>query len=59
VALGLLDLHAVELPRPLGVAEVGEEPDSVGLHEQGGVRALEAGQVDDVGRRRDEQRLLE
>ena len=58
-ALGLLDLHPCELPCPLGVAEVGEEPDAVLLHENRGVRALEARQVEDVGRRGDEQRLLE
>jgi hypothetical protein len=59
VALGLLDVHALDLRGALGVAEVGEEPDAVGLDEDDGVRALEAGQVDDVRRRRDEQRLLE
>jgi hypothetical protein len=58
-ALGLLDLNPCELPCPLGVAEVGEEPDAVLLHQKRGVRALEARQVQDVRRRGDEQRLLE
>jgi hypothetical protein len=59
VALGLLDLHSLDLPRAVDIAEVGEEPETVRLDEQGGVRALEAGQVEDVRRRRDEERLLE
>jgi hypothetical protein len=59
VALGLLDLHPLELAGTLGVAEVGEEPDSVRLDEQGCVGAVETGQVEDVDGRRDEQRLLQ
>jgi hypothetical protein len=59
VALGLLDLHSLDLPRAVDIAEVGEEPETVRLDEQGGVRALEAGQVEDVRRRRYEKRLLE
>ena len=45
--------------RGLEVAEVGEEPDAVALDEERGVRAVEADEVDDVHRVRDEQRLLE
>jgi hypothetical protein len=59
MALGLFDLHPLDLPRAVGIAEVGEEPQTVRLDEQGGVRALETGQVEDVRRRRDEKRLLE
>jgi hypothetical protein len=59
VALGLLDFHPLDRPRAVGIAEVGEEPESLRLDEQGGVRALEAGQIEDVRRRRDEERLLE
>jgi hypothetical protein len=59
VALGLLDLHPLELAGALGVAEVGEEPDPVRLDEQGCVGAVKTGQVEDVDERRDEQRLLQ
>jgi hypothetical protein len=59
VALGLLDLNTLDLAGPLQVAEVREKAGSIRLDDDGGVRALEAGQVEDVGRRGDEQRLLE
>jgi len=59
VALGLLDLHPLELAGALRVAEVGEEPDPVRLDEQGCVGAVKTGQVEDVDERRDEQRLLQ
>ena len=45
-----------EVPSLLGVAEVGEDADAVGLDEHGRVRAREAGQVADVDEVRDEQR---
>ena len=57
--LGLFDLHALQLARPLDVAEIGEEPHAIRLDEDSGVRALEAGQIEDVRRGGDEQRLLE
>src|SRR4051794_8660750 len=59
VARRLDELGALDRPRRLGVAEVAEEEDAVGLDEDSRVRTGEAGQVDDVGWRRDEQRLLE
>ena len=59
VARRLDELGALDRTRGLGVAEVAEEEDPVGLDENRRVRAGEAGQVDDIGRRRDEQRLLE
>ena len=45
--------------RRLDVAEVGEEAHAVRLDEERGVRAVEAGQVEDVDEVRDEERLLE
>ena len=51
--------HPVDLARGLDVAKVGEEADAVVLHEECAVRALEAGEVADVGRVGDEERLLE
>jgi hypothetical protein len=60
VALRHLDLNSLEPSGPLCVAEIREEPNAVGFDEECGARALEAaGQIDDVRRRRDEQRLLE
>jgi hypothetical protein len=59
VAPGFLDLHPFDLPRPLRVTEVGEEPYALGFDQHGCIRALEPGQVPDVDRRRDEERLLE
>jgi hypothetical protein len=59
VPLCLLELDALDLAGALGVAEVREEPRPVGLDEDRGVRALEAREVEDVRRRRDEERLLE
>ena len=44
-------------PSPSRVAEVGEDPHAVGLDEHGRIRAVEAGQPEDVDRLRDEQRL--
>ena len=59
---GTLRLHRLDTVdglRRLDVAEVGEEPHPLRLDEQRGVRALEAGQVEDVDEVGDEQRLLE
>jgi len=57
--LRLVELDAHERAGGLGVAKVGEEREPVGLDEQGDVRALEPGQVEDVVAVRDEERLLE
>src|SRR5947207_635066 len=57
--LRLHGLDAVDAPRSLDVAEVGEEAHPVRLNEERGVRAVEAGQVADVDEIRDQQRLLE
>src|SRR5205809_7362693 len=54
-----LELDVRHLPAGDGVAEVAEEPYSVALGEQGGVRAVEAGEVADVHGRHDEQRIVE
>ena len=59
IALQQLDLDALDGARALRVAEVGEQANAVGLDQQRRVRADEAGQVADVGRRADEERLLE
>jgi hypothetical protein len=59
MALRLLELRVRDLSRPLRVPEVREDPDALGLDEDRGVRALEARQVENVGRSRDEQRLLQ
>ena len=59
VALRLDDLDAVDCARSLEIAKVGEEPDAVAVDDERGVRAVEADEVDDVHRVRDEQRLLE
>ena len=56
VALSLEHLGAVELPRGLHVAVVGEDPQLVTVDDQDRVRALEAGQVEDVDRIRDQER---
>src|SRR6266511_1421800 len=53
------ELDAFDLLACLRVAEVAEQPYTVRLEDEGGVRALEAGQVADVDRERDEERLLE
>ena len=45
--------------RLLEVAEVGEDPHPVGLDEHGRVRAVQAGQPQDVDRLRDEQRRVD
>jgi hypothetical protein len=58
-ALGLLDLETLDLAGPLQVTEVREEAGSIGRDEEGRVRALEAGQVEDVCRSGDEQGLFE
>jgi len=58
-ALRLDELDALDCPRGLGVAEVGEEPHALGLDEQRGVRAGEADEVAHVDAVGDEQRLLE
>ncbi len=58
-ALRLHRLDTLDGPCRLDVAEVGEEAHPVGLDEQRGVRAVEAGQVADVDEIRDQQRLLE
>ena len=52
-------LDALDRLRRLDVAEVGEEPHAARLDEERGVRAVEAGQVEDVDGVRDEERLLE
>ena len=52
-------LDALDRPRLLDVAEVGEEARAVRLDEERRVRAVEAGQIADVDEIRDEQRLLE
>jgi hypothetical protein len=59
VPLDLLHLDALDFSGPLGVAEIREDPDAVWLDEDRCVGALEAGQIEDIDRRRDEQRLLE
>src|SRR3954447_21695478 len=59
VSLGLDELGPLDGPRGFRVTEVGEELHAVRLDEQRGIRAREARQVDDVRRRRDEQRLLQ
>src|SRR6185437_8260673 len=58
-ALGLHRLDSLARACRLDVAEVGEEPRPLRLDEQGDVRAVEAGQIEDVDRVRDEKRLLE
>ena len=58
-ALRLHELDALDGTRRLDVPEVGEELDALLVDEQRRVRALEAGEVDDVLRRRDEERLLD
>src|SRR5437868_7921093 len=57
--LGLHRLDALDGLRRLEVAEVGEEPRALRLDEQGDVSAVETGQVEDVDRVRDQERLLE
>src|SRR5207248_2966240 len=58
--LRLLRLDAVDLPRRLDVAEVGEEARGpLRLHEQRRIRRVEAGEVADVDEVRDEQALVE
>ena len=59
VALRLHGLRLLDGTRGLEIAEVGEEPDAVALDEERAVRAVEADEVDDVHRVRDEERLLE
>ena len=58
-ALRLHDLDAFDRARGLDVAEVGEELHALLIDEQRGVRAVEAGEIDDVLRVRDEERLLD
>ncbi len=57
VALGLEDLDSLQAARGREVAVVGREHRRVAREEHGGVRALEPGQVVDVRRRGDEERL--
>ena len=59
VTLRLDELDAVDRSRGLGVAEVREDADALGLDEERGVRALEPAEIEDVGRVGDEQRLLQ
>ena len=59
VALRVDELDAFDRASRLRVAEVGVEPDAVGLDDERRVRAGEAAQVADVRRVRDEERLLE
>ncbi len=58
-AFGDGELDPFDPARRLRIAEVAEEPHVAGLDEDGGVRALEPGQVADVRRRGDEEWLLE
>ena len=55
IAVGLDDLDAVERARGLHVAAVGREHDAIGPDREGGVRAVETGEVTDVDRSRDEE----
>ncbi len=55
----LHDLDVRHGARRLDVAEVGEELHALVVDEQRGVRAVEADEVEDVLRIRDEERLLE
>ena len=57
VALRLEDLDPLETARGREIAVVGREHRRVAREEHGGVRALESGQVVDVRRRGDEERL--
>ena len=57
--LRLHRLDALDRLRLLDVAEVGEEAHPIRLDEQRGVGAVQAGQVEDVDRVRDQQWLLE
>ena len=59
VAFGLHELGAFDGSGAFRVPEVGEQPNAVGLDEQGRVRAHESGEVANVRRVGDEQRLLE
>ncbi len=59
VALRLDELGAFDGAGAFRVPEVGEQLDALGLDEQGRVRAREPGEVADVRRVGDEQRLLE
>src|SRR3954447_26843602 len=58
-AARLLEAYAVDCTRRLRIAKVREEPNAVGLDEQRSVRALEAEQVLDVDRIRNEEWFLE
>jgi hypothetical protein len=59
VALRLLELDAGDVLRSGRVPEIGEQAYAIGLDEEDRVRASKAGQVADVRRVCDEQRLLE
>ena len=58
-ALRLLELDAVDRTGGFGVAKVGEQPHTLLVDEQRGVRAREPGEVEDVRRIGDKQWLLE
>src|SRR5205807_9304886 len=59
LALGLDELDALDCRRRLRVAEIRVERQALLADKESGVRADEAGQVADVDRVRDEERLLE
>src|SRR5262249_9767225 len=59
VALRVDELDAFDLAGGLCVAEVGVEPDAIGLDDERGIRAHETAEVANVGRVRDEERFLE